>query len=80
MVQLEISNRYQSREGLLKFLRERFGDHINFNITETADGHFKFEAPENLTKEEWSNDELFREAELEDYKRLQAEACFASFW
>ncbi|KAI0569597.1 hypothetical protein Alg130_11577 [Pyrenophora tritici-repentis] len=50
MVQLEISNRYQSREGLLKFLRERFGDHINFNITETADGHFKFEAPENLTK------------------------------
>jgi len=50
MVQLEISGRYHSREGLLKFLRERFGDHINFNIKETADGHFKFEAPENLTK------------------------------
>jgi hypothetical protein len=50
MVQLEVSNRYQSREGLLKFLRQRFGYDINFNVTETSDGHFRFEAPENLTE------------------------------
>ncbi|RYO67040.1 hypothetical protein AA0113_g5144 [Alternaria arborescens] len=53
MVQLVISDRYHSREGLLKFLKERFGVHVNFNIIETDDGHFKFEAPENLTEEEW---------------------------
>jgi hypothetical protein len=50
MVQLVISDRYHSREGLLKFLKERFGAHVNFNIIETDDGHFKFEAPENLTE------------------------------
>ncbi|CAN9247976.1 unnamed protein product [Alternaria alternata] len=55
MVQLVISDRYHSREGLLKFLKERFGAHVNFNIIETDDGHFKFEAPENLTEKEWNS-------------------------
>ncbi|KAJ8115232.1 hypothetical protein OPT61_g3078 [Boeremia exigua] len=49
MKQLQIKGRYYSRDGLLAFLRSRFGDHLDFKIKETKDGNFTFEAPEDLT-------------------------------
>jgi hypothetical protein len=49
MLQLQASNRYYSRDGLLSFLRKTFGDHLNFKVNEVADGYFTFEAPRDLT-------------------------------
>jgi hypothetical protein len=42
-------SRYYCREGLLAFLRRKFGNHINFNINAAGDGYFTFDAPELLT-------------------------------
>jgi hypothetical protein len=47
MIPHEITSRYYSRQGLLKFLRSKFGD-LNFKVTEVGDAHFTFEAPEKL--------------------------------
>lgn len=49
MIPHEITSRYYSRQGLLNFLRSRFGD-LNFKVTEVGDAHFTFEAPQNLTE------------------------------
>lgn len=49
MVQLQVSSQYHSRDGLLRFLRAKFGNDVNFKIKETGDGHFTFEAPRDLT-------------------------------
>jgi hypothetical protein len=49
MIQLQASSRYYSREGLLKFLRRRFGSKLSFKVNEVGDGYFTFEAPQALT-------------------------------
>lgn len=49
MVFLETPNRYYSREGLLNFLRKKFGDHEDFKINQVGDSYFSFQAPRELT-------------------------------
>jgi hypothetical protein len=49
MIQHQTPSRYYSRDGLLKFLKEKFGDHFYFNIDSAGDGYFTFEAPQRLT-------------------------------
>jgi hypothetical protein len=49
MIPHEVPSRYYSRQGLLCFLRSKFGD-LNFRVTEIGDAHFTFEAPRDLTE------------------------------
>jgi hypothetical protein len=49
MIKLQAHSRYYSRQGLLNFLRSKFGDHLDFRINEVDDGYYTFEAPRDLT-------------------------------
>ena len=49
MVPLEADKRYYNRDGLLRYLRSKFGNKVNFRIAEVADACFTFQAPRNLT-------------------------------
>ncbi|KAI4688375.1 hypothetical protein J4E81_007971 [Alternaria sp. BMP 2799] len=49
MIQQQALQRYYSRDKLQKFLRNKFGDNINFNIQRAGEEYLTFEAPELLT-------------------------------
>jgi hypothetical protein len=49
MISQQTPARYYSLRGLEKFLTEKFGTGIDFNICAMSDGYFTFEAPASLT-------------------------------
>lgn len=53
MIYLQTPSRYYNRETLLRLLRRTFG-HLDFKIRAVGDAYFEFQAPRDLTPEEWS--------------------------
>ncbi|OAK97305.1 hypothetical protein IQ06DRAFT_380018 [Phaeosphaeriaceae sp. SRC1lsM3a] len=53
MVRLQVKKRYHNRRGLLAFLQATFPGCRNFRINEVKDGYYTFEAPRDLTEDEW---------------------------
>jgi hypothetical protein len=49
MIQQQALSRYYSRDKLHEFLKNKFGNNINFNIQRNGDEYLTFEAPELLT-------------------------------
>lgn len=49
MIQQQALQRYYSRDKLQRFLKNKFGDNINFNIQRAGEEYLTFEAPELLT-------------------------------
>ncbi|KAF2438506.1 hypothetical protein P171DRAFT_491171 [Karstenula rhodostoma CBS 690.94] len=55
MVQQQAYGRYYSRDGLLKYLKSIFGENRTFKIKEVSDACFTFEAPRELTNQQWKD-------------------------